>query len=148
MGSVIGEVTPLALGVALSPFPVVPAILLLFTPRAKATAGAFLAGWAAGILVIRRSGRSGVGQRRVPTWSTTPRWVSPRSSPYRRRTRRSPASTLALPLVLRLAVGEGVLTPLGRARTWLETHNATVTALVLALIGVLLLIEGVVGLRA
>ncbi len=51
MGSVIGEVTPLALGVALSPFPVVPAVLLLSTPRAKATAGAFLAGWAAGILL-------------------------------------------------------------------------------------------------
>ncbi|MFJ8032214.1 hypothetical protein [Streptomyces sp. NPDC096032] len=57
-------------------------------------------------------------------------------------------STVALPLVLRLVVGEGVLTPLGRARIWLETHDATVTALVLALIGVLLLVEGVVGLRA
>ncbi|MER6260753.1 hypothetical protein ABT270_29690 [Streptomyces sp900105245] len=33
MGSVIGEVTPLALGVALSPFPVVPAVLLLSTAR-------------------------------------------------------------------------------------------------------------------
>ncbi|WP_250405498.1 GAP family protein [Streptomyces cellostaticus] len=52
MGTVIGEVTPLALGIALSPFPVVPAILLLLTQRARATAGAFLTGWAVGIAVV------------------------------------------------------------------------------------------------
>ncbi|MFE3638284.1 GAP family protein [Streptomyces sp. NPDC059168] len=52
MGTVIGEVTPLALGIALSPFPVVPAILLLLTQRARETAGAFLTGWAVGIAVV------------------------------------------------------------------------------------------------
>lgn len=47
----IADLVPLAVGIAASPFPVIPVILLLLTPRATATAGAFLAGWAAGILV-------------------------------------------------------------------------------------------------
>ncbi|MFB7676019.1 GAP family protein [Kitasatospora purpeofusca] len=52
MDAVIAEVVPLALGIALSPVPVVPAIFLLFTPRPRAAAGMFLAGWVAGILVV------------------------------------------------------------------------------------------------
>lgn len=44
------DLLPLALGVLASPFPVIPVILLLLTPRATANAGAFLGGWAAGIL--------------------------------------------------------------------------------------------------
>ena len=39
-----------ALGIAASPFGVVPAILLLFSPRPRASAGAFLGGWALGVL--------------------------------------------------------------------------------------------------
>lgn len=41
---------PLALAIAASPFPIVPAILLLFTPRPLPTAAAFLTGWGGGIL--------------------------------------------------------------------------------------------------
>jgi hypothetical protein len=47
----LGEVTPYALAIALSPFGVIVAILLLFTPRPRAAGGAFLAGWAVGIAV-------------------------------------------------------------------------------------------------
>ena len=39
-----------AIGIAASPFGVVPAILLLFTPTPRANAGAFLLGWAGGVL--------------------------------------------------------------------------------------------------
>ncbi len=51
MGDLIAEVVPLALAVALSPFPVIPAILLLFTPKPRAAGFSFLAGWIGGILV-------------------------------------------------------------------------------------------------
>lgn len=44
------ETLPLALAIAASPFPVIPAILVLFTARPRATSLAFLAGWVAGIL--------------------------------------------------------------------------------------------------
>lgn len=51
MGEVIGELLPLALGVAISPIPIIAAILMLFTPRAGSTSAGFLTGWASGIVV-------------------------------------------------------------------------------------------------
>jgi len=47
----IAEILPLALAIALSPFPIIPAILLLFTARARANSVAFLGGWFLGILL-------------------------------------------------------------------------------------------------
>jgi threonine/homoserine/homoserine lactone efflux protein len=51
MGAVIGEILPLALGVAISPIPIIAAILMLLSPKAKGTGVGFLVGWVAGILV-------------------------------------------------------------------------------------------------
>ena len=50
-GEVIAEVLALGVAVAASPFPIIPAILLLFTPRAKATSLGLLPGWVIGALV-------------------------------------------------------------------------------------------------
>lgn len=52
VGDVIGEVLPLALGVAVSPIPVVAAILMLLSPRARGAGVGFLIGWVAGIVVV------------------------------------------------------------------------------------------------
>src|SRR4029453_18692301 len=54
MGSVIGEILPLAVGIAISPIPIIAAILMLLSPKAKATSVGFLLGWLAGILPARR----------------------------------------------------------------------------------------------
>lgn len=51
MGAVIGEILPLALGVAVSPIPVIAAILMLFSTRASSTSTGFLLGWVLGIVV-------------------------------------------------------------------------------------------------
>ena len=51
MGEVITEVLALGIAVAASPFPIIPAILLLFTPRAKPTSFGFVTGWIIGVLV-------------------------------------------------------------------------------------------------
>jgi threonine/homoserine/homoserine lactone efflux protein len=51
MGAVIGEILPLALGVAISPIPIIAAILMLLSPKAKGTSVGFLLGWILGILV-------------------------------------------------------------------------------------------------
>ncbi|GAA2074225.1 GAP family protein [Aeromicrobium tamlense] len=51
MNDVVGEVLPLAMGVAISPLPVIAAILMLLSPRARATSLGFLAGWLSGIIV-------------------------------------------------------------------------------------------------
>jgi threonine/homoserine/homoserine lactone efflux protein len=51
MGSVIGDILPLALGVAISPMPIIAVILMLLTARAGPTSTGFLLGWIAGIVV-------------------------------------------------------------------------------------------------
>ncbi|MBN6190125.1 MULTISPECIES: GAP family protein [Microbacterium] len=51
MGAAIGSVLPLALGIAISPIPIIAAILMLLSPKARVTSVGFLLGWVAGIVV-------------------------------------------------------------------------------------------------
>lgn len=51
MGSVIGEILPLAVGIAISPIPIIAVILMLLSPRAKGASVGFMIGWLAGIVV-------------------------------------------------------------------------------------------------
>lgn len=51
MGSVIGQILTLALVVAISPIPIIAAILMLLSPRARVTGVGFLLGWLIGIIV-------------------------------------------------------------------------------------------------
>jgi threonine/homoserine/homoserine lactone efflux protein len=51
MGDVIGAILPLAIGIAISPIPIIAAILMLLAPKAKGTSIGFLLGWIVGILV-------------------------------------------------------------------------------------------------
>ncbi len=52
VGEVIGDILPLALGVMISPIPIIAAILMLLSPKAKGTSVGFLLGWVAGIVVV------------------------------------------------------------------------------------------------
>ena len=52
MGDVLGQLLPYAVGVAISPVPVIAVILLLLAPRAGRASAGFLIGWLAGIVVI------------------------------------------------------------------------------------------------
>jgi len=52
VGPSVSEVLPWAIGVAISPIPLIAVILMLFTPRAKANGTAFLAGWVVGLGVL------------------------------------------------------------------------------------------------
>src|ERR1044072_1777995 len=51
-GSVLIELVPLALVVALSPVSIIPAVLVLHTPRPRPTGLAFLAGWLIGLAAL------------------------------------------------------------------------------------------------
>jgi threonine/homoserine/homoserine lactone efflux protein len=51
VGGAIGDLLPLALGVAISPVPIIAAILMLLAPRAGATSLGFLVGWVTGIVI-------------------------------------------------------------------------------------------------
>jgi threonine/homoserine/homoserine lactone efflux protein len=52
MGQAIGDLLPSAVGVALSPVPIIAVILMLGTPRARANGPAFGLGWVAGLVVV------------------------------------------------------------------------------------------------
>ena len=51
MNQVIGELLPLAVGVAVSPIPIIAVILMLLAPKAGGTSFGFLVGWVVGIVV-------------------------------------------------------------------------------------------------
>lgn len=52
MGTAIKDILPLAIGVALSPLPIVAVILMLFSKKARSTSLSFLLGWFLGITVV------------------------------------------------------------------------------------------------
>ncbi|MEV7692738.1 GAP family protein [Microbacterium sp. NPDC089189] len=51
MTAVLGELLPLAVGIAISPVPIIAAILMLLSPRARSTGVGFLIGWVVGVVV-------------------------------------------------------------------------------------------------
>lgn len=79
MDAMTADVIPLALAIAASPFTIIPAILLLFTPRARATSLTFLAAWlvALGIGVTAFVLLASVieGFEETPTWVAWTRLV-------------------------------------------------------------------------
>ncbi|MDP4960683.1 MAG: GAP family protein [Mycobacterium sp.] len=91
------ELIPLALVIALSPFSIIPGILVLHTLRPRPTSLAFLAGWTFGIAAITAASVEGSdrGAGNSPGWA-----------PY-----------------LRIAVGIGLIA-LGLYR-WLNRRNST-----------------------
>jgi threonine/homoserine/homoserine lactone efflux protein len=52
VGAVIGDLLPLAIGVAISPVPIIAVILMLLSRKATATSTGFLLGWVAGVVVV------------------------------------------------------------------------------------------------
>ena len=49
MGQAIGDLLPAAIGVAISPVPIIAIILMLGTPKARSNGPAFAAGWVIGL---------------------------------------------------------------------------------------------------
>ena len=52
MTNAIGELLPLAIGIAVSPVPIIAIILMLITPKARSNGLAFLGGWLIGLAVV------------------------------------------------------------------------------------------------
>jgi threonine/homoserine/homoserine lactone efflux protein len=52
MGEAIGGSLPLAVGVAISPVPIIAIVLMLTTPKARSNGPAFVAGWLIGLAVV------------------------------------------------------------------------------------------------
>ncbi|MQS17802.1 GAP family protein [Streptomyces kaniharaensis] len=73
MGEAVGSMLASAVGIAISPLPLIAVILMLATPRARTNGPAFTAGWAGTLatvvaaVVLAGSGLSSGGGK--PTWS-------------------------------------------------------------------------------
>jgi threonine/homoserine/homoserine lactone efflux protein len=52
VGEAIGAILPLAVGVAISPVPIIAVVLMLVTKRARSNGPAFVAGWLAGLAIV------------------------------------------------------------------------------------------------
>lgn len=70
----MGDTIGLAVAIAASPFAMLPAILLLFTDRPRASSSAFLAGWAGGLLVATTV--AVLLSEVIETGGYAPAWVS------------------------------------------------------------------------
>src|SRR5215211_1418766 len=74
MGKAIGDILPLAIGVAISPVPIIAIVLMLGTPRARSNAPAFAIGWLVGltavgaIMLVIVSGNATSGTGEPKTW--------------------------------------------------------------------------------
>jgi hypothetical protein len=52
VGQVVGDILPMAIGVAISVVPIIAIILMLITPKARSNGPAFLAGWILGLAIV------------------------------------------------------------------------------------------------
>src|ERR1700734_2149090 len=74
MGKAIGGSLPLAVGIALSPIPIIAVVLMLTSHRAKINGPAFVAGWLLGLgivgaIVLSLAGPAGASKSGSPaTW--------------------------------------------------------------------------------
>ena len=68
MGQGISAVLTFAIGVAISPVPIIAVILMLFSQRARVNGPAFLVGW---VVALAASARSSTWRRTTATWRTS-----------------------------------------------------------------------------
>jgi hypothetical protein len=80
--SELAELIPLALVIALSPLSIIPAILVLHSPRPRPSGLAFLVGWVVGLVAVTTlfvgiSGLlgGGMGAGQPPSWASWARIV-------------------------------------------------------------------------
>ncbi len=225
MGQAIGEALPFAVGVAISPIPVIAIILMLLSARAGANSAAFLGGWIVGVtgaavVLLAVSGSLSTDASGAPSTSSSviklvlglaligmarrhfqqrpradeppalPKWLAgiDALTPVRAAglgvllsavnpknllliagamlavsqfdlTRSDQVavvavfvviaiSTVAAPVVVYRVAGAKAQHLLDEAKAWLTTNNATVMAVLLLVIGVVLLGKGVSGLSS
>lgn len=73
MIGVVGQLLPYAVGIAISPIPIVAVILMLFSRRSGANGPAYLAGWVTGLVLVLLvvqllAGVLGASGASTPTW--------------------------------------------------------------------------------
>jgi threonine/homoserine/homoserine lactone efflux protein len=75
MGQAIGEFLPSAVGVAISPLPIVAVVLMLVTPRGRTNGPSFVVGWCLGLTVVGAIVLGVAGGANASTNSGPATWV-------------------------------------------------------------------------
>lgn len=75
MGEAIGQMLPFAVGVAISPMPIVAMVLMLITPKAKSNGFVFLLGWMVGVAAAGAICLSIIGPSSTSDDGTTAEWT-------------------------------------------------------------------------
>ncbi len=222
MGAVIGDLLPLAIGIAISPVPIIAVILMLLSAKATATSTGFLLGWVAGVvmvttvvlvlvgqagdtsggkpstlssvlklvlgaLLVLLAGRQWRSRPKEGEAGTMPKWMGAiESFTFSRALLLGfglaginpknlllclaagatigaahlptgqivvamavfvvlASSTVAVPVIGYLAARDRMAAPLDRLRAWLTQNNATVMAVLLLVLGVVLIGKGIGG---
>ena len=76
MGAAIGGALPFAVGIALSPIPIIAVVLILSTRRARVNGPVFVAGWLAGLAALGAIVLSIDGSAEASSPSSADTWVS------------------------------------------------------------------------
>ena len=76
MGQAIGQMLPLAVGVAVSPLPIVAIVLMLATPRGGVNGPAFIGGWWLGLAIVGTITLSFAGGAANGGTAAPPGWVN------------------------------------------------------------------------
>jgi hypothetical protein len=76
VGAAIGGSLPFALGVAISPIPIIAVVLLLTTQRARVNGTVFIAGWLAGLAALGAIALSIAGPADASSSGAPATWVS------------------------------------------------------------------------
>jgi len=76
LGGAIGQILPIAVGIAISPLPIVAVVLMLATPRGRVNGPAFVLAWIIGLAAVGAVVIAAVGGNAEPDAGGTPTWVS------------------------------------------------------------------------
>ena len=75
MGGVVGQLLPIAVGVALSPLPIIAVVLMLVTPRGRLNGPAFILGWWVGLGVVGTIALAVAGGTKASSQGEPATWV-------------------------------------------------------------------------
>jgi hypothetical protein len=135
---------PSAVGVAISPLPIVAVVLMLVTARGRVNGPAFLLGWWVGIAVVGTivlavatiAGATAIAQTGIPGGEQAVALVV---------FILIASLGVAAPIVIYFALGDRAGPLLERLKNWLAENNAVIMAVLVVIIGVKLIGDAISG---
>jgi hypothetical protein len=138
MGEAIGQSLPLAVGVALSPLPIIAVVLMLTSPRARANGPAFVLGWLIGLgvvgaLVLAVGAATAIAQTGIGGGQQAIAYAV-----------FAVVGTVGVgaPVLLYFAMGKRSAELLGRLKDWMSHNNAVIMAVLCLVIAMKLFGDG------